>query len=71
MTSDTTETDLGSVSDQHHDLTPEEEARYSELFSKLDVNGDGRIDVDDLQIGLTRLGVHTVPGHAQVGVLFQ
>ncbi|XP_072015701.1 calcium-binding mitochondrial carrier protein SCaMC-2-like [Amphiura filiformis] len=56
--------DYQSVSDKH-DLSPEEGERYSELFRKLDVDGDGRIDVDDLQVGLHRLGVHTVPGHAQ------
>ncbi|XP_063966605.1 mitochondrial adenyl nucleotide antiporter SLC25A24-B-like isoform X1 [Lytechinus pictus] len=49
----------------HHELSPEEELRYSELFGKLDVDGDGRINVDDLQEGLVRMGVHMVPNHAE------
>ncbi len=65
MSSDQAIPGFQSVSDKH-DLSPEEEERYGELFRKLDVDGDGRIDVDDLQVGLQRLGVHTVPGHAQV-----
>ena len=65
MSSETTETDFGLVSDKH-DLTPDQKARYSELFRQLDVNSDGRICVEDLQIGLEKLGVHTLPGHAQV-----
>ena len=40
-----------------HEITEEEEKRYADLFEKLDVDGDGRIDVDDLQEGLVRLGV--------------
>ncbi|XP_011679772.2 calcium-binding mitochondrial carrier protein SCaMC-2 isoform X4 [Strongylocentrotus purpuratus] len=48
-----------------HELSPEEEVRYSELFGKLDVDGDGRINVDDLQEGLVRMGVHMVPNHAE------
>ncbi|XP_022085201.1 calcium-binding mitochondrial carrier protein SCaMC-2-like isoform X2 [Acanthaster planci] len=54
--------DLSSI---HPQLTPEDEARYAKLFEQLDVNADGRIDVEDLQEGLERLGVHIVPGHAQ------
>ncbi|XP_038063947.1 calcium-binding mitochondrial carrier protein SCaMC-2-like isoform X2 [Patiria miniata] len=53
------------VSLAHPHLTPEDEAHYAKLFGQLDVNKDGRIDVEDLQEGLERLGVHTVPGHAQ------
>ena len=49
-----------------HEITEEEEKRYADLFEKLDVDGDGRIDVDDLQEGLVRLGVHMVPNHAEV-----
>lgn len=48
-----------------HELSSEEETRYSELFDKLDVDGDGRINVGDLQEGLVRLGVHLVPNHAE------
>lgn len=48
-----------------HEVSPEEEVRYSELFGKLDVDGDGRINVDDLQEGLVRMGVHMVPNHAE------
>ncbi|XP_071802790.1 mitochondrial adenyl nucleotide antiporter SLC25A24-B-like isoform X2 [Asterias amurensis] len=53
------------LSSSHPHLSAEDEAHYSKLFDQLDVNGDGRIDVDDLQEGFERLGVHVVPGHAQ------
>lgn len=29
-------------------LSPEDTKRYSELFKKLDLNSDGKIDVNDL-----------------------
>lgn len=54
-----------------HEVSPEEEVRYSELFGKLDVDGDGRINVDDLQEGLVRMGVHMVPNHAEVRSKFE
>ena len=31
-----------------HKLSKKDEQRYSELFKKLDVNSDGKIDVKDL-----------------------
>ncbi|XP_071947833.1 mitochondrial adenyl nucleotide antiporter SLC25A24-like [Antedon mediterranea] len=49
----------------HHVMRPEEEERYSKLFSQLDTDGDGRIDVDDLTTGLHRMGIHQMPGHAE------
>ena len=46
-----------SVADEH---------RLEELFRKLDVNRDGRIDIHDLSEALLRLKVPQLPGHAQV-----
>jgi len=43
-----------------------DELRLEELFRKLDVNGDGRIDIHDLSEALRRLKVPQLPGHAQV-----
>ncbi|TNN29131.1 Calcium-binding mitochondrial carrier protein SCaMC-2 [Liparis tanakae] len=37
---------------------PEQEHRLKGLFQVLDVNGDGGICVNDLSIGLKKLGVH-------------
>ncbi|KAJ4926065.1 hypothetical protein JOQ06_008249 [Pogonophryne albipinna] len=37
---------------------PEQEHRLKVLFQVLDVNGDGGICVNDLTIGLKKLGVH-------------
>jgi len=45
---------------------PADELRLEELFRKLDVNGDGRIDIHDLSEALHRLKVPQLPGHAQV-----
>ena len=39
---------------------------FEKLFHELDVNKDGRIGVDELSDGLKRLGIHQIPGQAQV-----
>ena len=49
-----------------HDLSPEEEKRLSELFDRLDVDKDGRIDVNDLTEALHLLEIPVIPGQAQV-----
>ena len=49
-----------------HELSEEDEKRLGSLFKELDVNGDGRIDVQDLSESLKRMGVHQLPGHAEV-----
>ena len=43
-----------------------DEEGFSELFHKLDINKDGRIDVEELSEGLKRLGIAQVPGQAEV-----
>jgi len=43
----------------------EDEERISELFQKLDVNEDGRIDIGELSQGLHRLKIHHVPDQAE------
>ncbi|XP_045623014.1 mitochondrial adenyl nucleotide antiporter SLC25A23 isoform X1 [Procambarus clarkii] len=52
----------------HHvyETPSEEKERLGALFSKLDTNGDGRIDVNDLSEGLTKLNVPQVPGYAEL-----
>ena len=47
-------------------LPPEEEERLTELFNQLDVNKDGRIDVNDLGKALDQMQVPQIPGQAQV-----
>ena len=43
-----------------------EKEKIEELFRQLDSNKDGRVDVKELTEGLSRLGVPTIPGQAQV-----
>jgi len=49
-----------------HVSSESDERRIEELFRKLDVNRDGRIDIHDLREALHRLEVPQLPGHAQV-----
>jgi len=49
-----------------HSHTAADEQRLEELFRKLDLNRDGRIDIHDLSEALHRLKVPQLPGHAQV-----
>lgn len=46
---------------------PEQEHRLKVLFQVLDVNGDGGICVNDLTIGLKKLGVHRTEHELMVG----
>lgn len=47
-------------------LDADEEKRLGDLFSKLDVNGDGKIDLRDLSEALLQLRVPQIPGQAEV-----
>lgn len=47
-------------------MTPAEEESLRELFGKLDVNKDGKVDMDDLNKALHDMQVPQVPGHAEV-----
>jgi len=44
--------------------------KVEDLFRQLDTNKDGRVDVKELTEGLSRLGVPTIPGQAQVRNVF-
>lgn len=48
-----------------HELPQEDEERLGKLFSRLDKNGNGRIDIHDLSDALREHGVHH--GYAEVG----
>lgn len=48
------------------DLSHEKEAYYREIFNKLDVDKDGRIDVDELKQAYAKMGLLQVPGQAEV-----
>lgn len=48
-----------------HTMPAEEEERLAKLFDKLDVNKDGKIDVEDLSKGLYAMGIPTVAGQAE------
>lgn len=47
---------------------PEQDHRLKVLFQVLDVNGDGGICVNDLSIGLKKLGVHRTELELMVSV---
>jgi len=47
-------------------LSEEEIKRYNDLFHKIDINRDGKIDINDLTKALQKFQVPLVPGHAQV-----
>ena len=50
-------------------ITPEKEKYYRQIFDKLDVDNDGRVDVDELKQAYRELGLLQVPGPAEVIVL--
>ncbi|XP_071522196.1 mitochondrial adenyl nucleotide antiporter SLC25A23 isoform X3 [Panulirus ornatus] len=52
----------------HHvyEAPSDEEERLGSLFNQLDLDGDGRIDVNDLSEGLKKLNVPQVPGYAEM-----
>ncbi|XP_051242885.1 calcium-binding mitochondrial carrier protein SCaMC-3-like isoform X3 [Dicentrarchus labrax] len=39
-------------------LDPDRERRYAELFKQLDLNKDGRVDINELRTGLAARGLH-------------
>ncbi|CAJ1076607.1 calcium-binding mitochondrial carrier protein SCaMC-3-like [Xyrichtys novacula] len=39
-------------------LDPERQRKYAELFRQLDLNNDGRVDINELRIGLAARGLH-------------
>ena len=48
------------------ELSPHDEARVQELFDRLDLDKDGRIDIKDLSNAFHQLGIPQIPGQAQV-----
>lgn len=48
------------------ELPTEVEERLEKLFKKLDINEDGRIDINDLTTGLQKLGLPHTPGSVEV-----
>ena len=53
------------------DVSAEEEATLHELFETLDMNKDGKLDMNDLTKAMTNMQVPQVPGHAKVQKIFQ
>ena len=47
-------------------LSPEEEKRLADLFNRIDINKDGKIDISDLTTALHYMQVPQFPGQAQV-----
>lgn len=50
----------------HFNISQEEEERLSNLFDRLDVNRDGKIDVKDLTLALHQMEVPKHDGHTRV-----
>ena len=48
------------------ELSKHDEARIQELFDRLDLDKDGKIDIKDLSNAFHQLGVPQIPGQAQV-----
>ncbi|PVD21912.1 hypothetical protein C0Q70_17715 [Pomacea canaliculata] len=46
-------------------MSSEENKKLHDLFEQLDVNKDGRIDIDDLTHAMASMQVPQIPGHAQ------
>lgn len=41
-----------------HELPQEDEERLEKVFTKLDIDGNGTIDIHDLSVALKEFGVH-------------
>lgn len=52
---------------QQYELPPEVQERYDKLFKQLDRNGDGRVDVGDLESALAKMGIEPTQERVQVG----
>lgn len=50
------------------ELPKEDEERLETLFSKLDADGNGKIDIHDLSVALKELGPHINRSYAEVRI---
>ena len=48
------------------ELSPHDEAHIQELFNRLDLDKDGKIDIKDLTNAFHQLGVPQIPGQLEV-----
>lgn len=51
---------------ESHCLEEDSAKSFAELFEKLDVNKDGKVDVSELKTGLAAMGFSMGKGEAQV-----
>lgn len=51
------------------ELPKEDEERLEKLFSKLDTDGNGKIDIHDLSVALKELAPHINRSYAEVRIL--
>lgn len=52
------------------ELPKEDEERLEKLFSKLDTDGNGKIDIHDLSVALKELAPHINRSYAEVRIHF-
>ena len=50
-------------------ICPEKERQYKELFERLDVDNDGRVDVNELKQAFYDMRLPQVPGQAEVSLV--
>lgn len=53
-----------------HELPQEDEERLGKLFAKLDKDGNGKIDIDDLSSALSEHGVHHRYAEVKISLSF-
>lgn len=51
-------------------LDPDRERRYAELFKQLDLNNDGRVDINELRTALAARGLHQGEAEEVRGMLW-
>ena len=52
-------------------ICPEKEEQYKALFDRLDVDKDGRVDVNELKQAFMDMRLPQVPGQAEVNINFR
>lgn len=60
----------GEDANSEASLDPDRERRYAELFKQLDLNNDGRVDINELRTALAARGLHKGEAEEVRGMLW-